>query len=254
MSSPIAVQLYTVREALAKDFAGVITKIAEFGYVGVETAGFPGTTPTEAAKLFQDLGLTVCSMHSPLPLGDKKNEVLETAARFNCQRIVSGSLDRAYYSSVDQIKQACDLLNEANQVAVENGLSIGVHNHWWEYEPVEGQYPYEIMRERIDPAVFMEIDVYWVRVAGFDPVKIVKEWGDRAPLLHIKDGPAIHGFAQLAVGEGIIDTPAVIEAGQGVTEWLIVELDQCDTDMLTAVEDSYTYLVGNGLARGNRSL
>lgn len=252
MTIPIAVQLYTVREALAKDFTGVVKKIAEFGYAGVETAGFPGTTPKQAARLFADLGLTVCSAHTPLPIGEEKNEVLETAAALNCHRIVSGALDRAYYSSIDQIKRGCDLLNEANQVAAANGLSLGVHNHWWEYEPVEGQYPYQIMMERLDPAVFMEIDVYWVRVAGLDPVEIVKLWGRRAPLLHIKDGPAIQGFAHLAVGEGIIDIPGVIEAGQETAEWLIVELDACDTDMLEAVEDSYHYLVGSGLAQGSK--
>lgn len=254
METPIAVQLYTVREALATDFTNVIKQIADFGYIGVETATFPGTTPQQAAQLFKDLGLTVCSAHTPLPVGPKKNEVLELAASLNCERIICAALDRDYYSSVDQINRACDLINEANQIAVENGLSLGVHNHWWEYEPVAGQYPYEIMMERLDPAVFMEIDVYWVRVAGLDPVEIVKKWGQRAPLLHIKDGPAIQGFAHLAVGEGIIDIPAVIEAGHGVAEWLIVELDQCDTDMLAAVEDSYAYLIGNGFARGNKAV
>ncbi|MCB9109173.1 MAG: sugar phosphate isomerase/epimerase [Anaerolineales bacterium] len=250
--SPIAVQLYTVREALANDFTGVVKKIAEFGYLGVETANFPGTTPKQAAQLFKDLGLTVCSAHAPLPIGPQKNEVLDLAATLNCSRVICPALDRAYYSRVDQVHRACDLINEANQVAIENGLSLGVHNHWWEYEPVEDQYPYEIMMERLDPSVFMEIDVYWVRVAGFNPVEIVEKWGQRAPLLHIKDGTALPGLPHLAVGEGIIDIAGVIEAGKGVTEWLIVELDECETDMLEAVEDSYTYLVGSSLARGRK--
>ena len=64
MTAPIALQLYTVRDALAKDFNGVIQQIADMGYIGVETAGFPGTTPQAAARLFKDLGLTVCSAHS----------------------------------------------------------------------------------------------------------------------------------------------------------------------------------------------
>ena len=56
-----------------------------------------------------------------------------------------------------------------------------------------------------------------------------------------------------AVGEGKMDVPAIVAAGEGSTEWLIVELDRCATDMMEAVEKSYTYLVGKGLARGNRS-
>ena len=254
MAAPIAVQLYTVREALAQDFEGVVRKIADMGYLGVETANFPGTTPRQAAQLFEALDLTVCSAHAPLPIGPKQNEVLDLAAALNCQRLICPALDRDYYSSIDKIYSACDLLNEANQVAVANNLSLGVHNHWWEYEPVEKQYPYEIMMDRLDPAIFMEIDIYWVRVAGLDPVEIVKKWGQRAPLLHIKDGPAIQGFAHLAVGEGIIDIAGVVEAGQDVAEWLIVELDECDTDMLEAVEDSYAYMVHNGFAEGRKSV
>ena len=55
MTAPLAVQLYSVREALARDFDGVVRQIADMGYAGVETAGFPGTTPQAAARLFQDV-------------------------------------------------------------------------------------------------------------------------------------------------------------------------------------------------------
>jgi hypothetical protein len=77
--------------------------------------------------------------------------------------------------------------------------------------------------------------------------------GDNAPLLHIKDGPAVRGDPMTALGEGVIDIPSVVEAGAGATEWLIVELDECATDMLTALEKSYRYLVDKGLGRGNQS-
>lgn len=254
MAAPIALQLYTLREAMAKDFAGTIKKVADIGYVGVETAGFPGTTPQEASKLFKDLGLTVSSAHSRLPLGEHQNEVLETMAALDCKYLVSPNVGTDYFKSIKGIQQARDLLNEANAVAAAHGLSLGLHNHWWEFEPVEGQYPYEVLVEGLDPAVFFEIDTYWTKVAGVDPVQVIKKLGARAPLLHIKDGPGVQKEPQVAVGEGIMDIRAIIEAGSGNTEWLVVELDQCATDMVEAVEKSYTYLVGNGLARGNRKL
>ena len=77
MAAPIGIQLYTVREALNEDFVGTVTKIAEMGYVGVETAGFPGTTAAEAKKLFDDLGLVVLGAHIGLPLGENKNQILD---------------------------------------------------------------------------------------------------------------------------------------------------------------------------------
>ena len=87
-----------------------------------------------------------------------------------------------------------------------------------------------------------------------DPVAVVGKWGKRAPLLHIKDGMLEQGkHVHTAVGKGRLDWPAIIGAADEATlQWLIVELDACETDMLEAVADSYAYLVGNGLASGNK--
>jgi hypothetical protein len=56
----------------------------------------------------------------------------------------------------------------------------------------------------------------------------------------------------VAAGDGALDYPAIIKAGEGHIEWLIVEFDRCATDVLAAVEKSYRYLVGKGLARGRK--
>jgi sugar phosphate isomerase/epimerase len=81
---------------------------------------------------------------------------------------------------------------------------------------------------------------------------MVRLFGQRAPLLHVKDGPAgpDTDADMVAVGDGQVDYPAIIAAAEGTAEWLIVELDRCATDMMTAVERSYHYLVGEGLAHG----
>jgi len=73
MAAPVALQLYSVREVIAAcGFDEVVRQVAGMGYAGVEPAGFPGTTPAQAKKLFDDLGLAVTSAHLPLPLGDQK--------------------------------------------------------------------------------------------------------------------------------------------------------------------------------------
>ena len=72
------------------------------------------------------------------------------------------------------------------------------------------------------------------------------------PLLHVKDGPLKRDAAHVAVGDGSMDVAGVIAAADpAVLEWIIVELDACDTDMMTAVERSYRYLVRHALAAGN---
>jgi sugar phosphate isomerase/epimerase len=249
MTSPLALQLYTVRDALAQDFDGVVRQVAAIGYAGVEPYSFPGTTAEAAGRLFRELGLAVPSCHSPLPLGDKQNEVLDTMAAIGCGRIVSG-LGQEQFQTVDLIRQSCDRFNEAQRVAADHGLSFAIHNHWWEFQAVEGRLVYEYLLEWLHPDVTFELDIYWIQTAGPDPATIVKQFGRRAPLLHVKDGPAVQDAPMTAVGQGTLDIPAIIAAGQGSTEWLIVELDRCATDMMAAVKASYHYLVNEGLGHG----
>ena len=254
MTIPIGLQLYSVRQALAEDFAGVMHKVADAGYAGVEPAlGHTGATPDEAAKLFQELGFEAPSTHAPLPLGDNKARVLDFAATIGCPRIISGR-GPDNFKTLDLIKESCDLFNQAQAVAAENGLTFGIHNHWWEFEQVEGRYVYRVMLEHLDPAIFFQIDTYWVQTAGPDPAQVVKELGPRVPLLHIKDGPAVEGdprhAVHVAVGDGVMDFHSIVQAAGDTVEWLIVELDRCATDMVEAVTKSCHYLVKEGLGHG----
>lgn len=252
MTAPLAVQLYTVRDAANEDYEAAIRKIAAMGYAGVEPAGFPGTTPQKAADLFSELGLQVCGAHSPLPLGDSKNEVLETMAALGTKRLICPALMRDKFDTIAGIKEVCATLNEAAAVCNENGLELVYHNHWWEYATVEGQAGNEVMLANLDPSITFEVDTYWVQVAGVDPLQTIQSLGSRAPLLHIKDGPATQDGDMTAVGSGVMDIQAVIEAGKPHAAWLVVELDRCATDMMEAVAQSYTYLTSNGLAKGNK--
>ena len=253
MTTPMALQLYTIRDLLAPDFEGTIRKIADIGYIGVETANMFGGSPALAAKLFGELGLTVMGAHSPLPLGDQKQEVIDTMGSLNCKRLIVAWQPPEKYKSLDGIKSICDHLNEGAAVARANGLQVGYHNHWFEYELVENRIPTDVMLEYLDPDIFFEVDVYWVQTAGQDPVEVVRRLGSRAPLLHIKDGPCQIEAPMTALGEGVVDLPGVVVAGVGSTAWLIVELDRCATDMMEAVRKSYQYLIGKGLARGNKN-
>ncbi len=245
---PIALQLYTLRDALAADVAGTLERVAAIGYAGVETAGFAGTTATAVGRLCRELGLAIAGAHMPLPLGADQAAVLADMAALGTTRLVNGWQPPEQYATADAIRRTADRFNEAAVVAGENGLTFGVHNHWWEFEPVAGRPAYQILLEHLDPAVYLEIDTYWVAVAGADPAAVLAELGPRAPLLHLKDGPGRQDAPMVALGQGMMDFPAVLRASHA--DWLIVELDRCATDMMTAVADSYAYLVGEGLGHG----
>lgn len=255
MAARVGLQLYTLRDMLAKDFTGTIRRVAAMGYVGVETA-FLGEeiVARDAAARIAEVGLTIVSAHTALPLGNERDAVLRTAHDQGCQRIVWHGWPRdPRYDTLDGILELADTYNRANSVAVENGLTLGIHNHWWECEPVEGRYPYRVLLEHVDPSIFFEPDTYWAKTAGLDPAAFVAELGARAPLMHIKDGPATRDDPMTPLGTGVMDIGAVIGAGGEATEWVIVELDEVAGDMFAAVAQSNRYLRSRGFVRGNGS-
>src|SRR4030065_2806671 len=93
MTPPIALQLYSVRDVIEKsDYETVVRQVAQIGYAGVETAGFPGTTPQAAGKLFKGLSLLVSSIHKfPIPTPADKQEILDTFGAWDTMNIVSGA-------------------------------------------------------------------------------------------------------------------------------------------------------------------
>jgi len=248
MTKPIAVQLYTVRDALAQDFESVINKVASFGYQGVEPFG--GLDAKKVSEACKRLNLKIPSAHSDLPLGDKRDAVLAAAKTLGVKYLVCPHISENEFKTVEGAIAVCKRLNEANKIARDAGLTLGYHNHWFEFEPISGMgtYPNKVMAEYLDPTVIFEIDTYWTQVGGHDPVAVVKELGARVPLLHIKDGPADNKNSDMvAVGEGKMDVAGIVQAGTSA-EWLVVELDRCATDMLEAVRKSYTNL--EAIARG----
>jgi sugar phosphate isomerase/epimerase len=263
--APVSLQLYTVRDEIKKDIASTLQKVAAIGFEAVETAFWPDTISVkQAGKYLKDAGLSVSSAHIELPVGDKKAAFLEIAETFNCKKMIwHGWPEDKRYSSPDGTKELADIYNEANHFAKSNGLQFGLHNHWWEFRnKIEGRYVYEVLLERLEPDIFFEIDTYWVKVAGHDPAKIVKDFGSRAQLLHIKDGPAKWNASlaednpdpMVAAGKGTQNFPAIVKAANGNTKWMVVEMDKVATDVFTAIQDSYTYLVKNKLAKGRKAV
>lgn len=251
MTPPVALQLYSVRDLIAQtSYEPVVRKVAEIGYAGVETAGFPGTDPETAGKLIKSLGMTVSSIHKfPIPTEADKQEILDLLGALDTKNLVSGAGEDAY-KTADLTKATCEKLNAAAAMFAPYGVKLHVHNHSHEYLKVDDKYAYEYMWETLSPDIYFQVDTYWVKTAGVDPVAVVKKFGKRAPLLHIKDGPAQKKVHQVAIGDGVLDFPAIAKAADGNTEWMIVEFDSCATDIIEAVRKSYQYLTTNGLARG----
>ncbi|MCO6452816.1 MAG: sugar phosphate isomerase/epimerase [Caldilineales bacterium] len=242
MLPSIAVQLYSLRYQLADDFAGVIEQLAQIGFAGVETAMFPGTSPAEAAKLFSDLGLAVCASHVPLPIGEDLPKALDILKPLNSRRAVCAWQPSERFSTLAEIDRLADELNQAADNLAEHGIDFFYHNHEFEFQIVDGQPAYYHFIDRLQPDVFLELDIYWTQTAGIAPVALLRELGGRASLVHMKDGACVRGVPMVALGEGDVKLDEVIAVAKGPADWLIVELDECGTDMMEAVAKSFAFL------------
>lgn len=253
---PIALQLYTVRRETANDFQGVLQRIANTGYVGVEVGlDIFADERRDRQQYIRDLGLQVPSVGlGKLPVDESRQHLLDRAALAGCSYVML-SQGSGNFQSIENIKATAQRINEANEAVRRSGLTLCYHNHWWEFENrFDGHSAYDILRQELAPTVCFELDIYWAQTGGENPATLVRRLGSRAPLLHIKDGLAVTGQPMTAVGEGKVDVAGVIEASEDHAQWLIVELDECATDMLEAVEKSYTYLINNGLAYGKKGI
>lgn len=240
MSTTLALQLYTIRDEMEKDFEGAIRRIAEMGIHAVETACIPAKyPPKEARKIFDRHGISVVSAHTALPIGDNEDTVLAELDAYDCTRFVSG-LSPEDVSSPAKLDVALGRCFDAAEVGIANGISLFLHNHWWEFGN-NGAIFDDIVR-KMSRDISLELDVYWCKTAGCDPVQVIRKYADRIPLLHMKDGPAVKDQPMTAAGTGVLDMPAIIKAGKATVQHYIIELDSCATDMMTAVRQSYDYL------------
>ncbi|MCY4070256.1 MAG: sugar phosphate isomerase/epimerase [Chloroflexi bacterium] len=247
---PVALQLYSLRDALEKDFEGIVRSVAAMGYVGVEPyGGMPGGLKL-AADLFQELELEVCNSHVPFPDEANLESALAEAEAFGLSRVAVAYLPETEFATLDAVKRVCERLNRASETMGASKVTLGYHNHWWEYKELEGRATLDVMLSELDEDVFLEIDTYWAQVGGLDAVEVVKQAGERAPLIHLKDGSLSLDDNMTAVGYGKMSVPEIVDAAAETAEWHIVEIDRCDGDMLQAVHDSYNYLTSNKLVRG----
>ena len=247
---PIALQLYTVRELLGEDFEGTVRRVAQMGYVGVEPYGGMPCALSAAADLFRELDLQICNCHVPFPDDSNAESVLEIASAFGLSSVAIAMFPPDDFETIDSIKSVCERLNRAGEFARANGLALHYHNHWWEFKRINGADTLDIMLDELDDSVGLQIDTYWVQVGGEDAVEVLKKVGHRAPLIHLKDGWLDPKGDMAAVGHGVMNVPAIVNATADTAQWYIVEQDRSNNHRLEAVQQSYTYLTTNGLTRG----
>lgn len=230
---PVGLQLYTVRDETAKDFAGAVRRVAALGYAGVELAGTGGLSATAMRDLLAETGLALVGSHVPLTdFETNLDGVIAYYAGVGAPRVGVPYLPNERQNP-DGFHALAALMNDVGARLRQAGIGLYYHNHAFEFIDHGGVTGMDILLRETDPElVTIELDVYWVKHAGLDPAAFIREHAGRFPIVHLKDmtaeGSEGHTFAE--VGEGVIDFDAIFaaaEAAPGGVAWYVVEQDRC---------------------------
>jgi sugar phosphate isomerase/epimerase len=248
----VALQLYTVRDLSAKDFAGTLKKVAEIGYDAVEFASYGGMSSADLKKLLGELKLQVAGSHESI---DRLQKELEAAIAYNREignRFVVCPYMSEQWTSRGSAgyKEYARLLEKAGEKIKQAGMQLCYHNHDFEFKQEGGKYLLEFLLEACGAdLVKLEVDAYWVKKAGVDPVAFLQKYAGRCRLIHMKDMTADAKQDFAPVGTGSMDFKAIIPAARKAgVEWFIVEQDSANQPVLEAIAISLKNM--RGLLKG----
>ena len=254
----IGLQLYTVRDLMKQDFDGTLAKVAATGYKEVEFAGYFDHSPKDVRAAVDRHGLTAPSAHIDYNSlsDDKFPAVIEAAKVVGHEYLVNPWIEEEIRKQPDAWKHAAETFNRAGEASKKAGIQFAYHNHWFEFLPVNGKLPYDILLTECDPnLVKMELDLCWITVGGQDPLKYFDRYPGRFPLVHVKDvkriPPVTAGGAQdfgssmkdmTEVGSGIIDWKKIFaQSDKAGIKHYFVEHDN-PKKPLESIKTSYDYL------------
>jgi sugar phosphate isomerase/epimerase len=255
----IGIQLYTLRNELGKDAAGTLKQVAAAGYKQVELYGFPNADAMVAGA--KDAGLAIHSAHfewdsvvNPKDAGMSDfMKILDRARALGLSHLVIPYLQDANRKTLDDYKKVAENSNRAAAMAKSAGIQLSYHNHSFEFEPKEGGVSgYDIFIKEFSPDMQFELDVFWVKAAGIEPVEMIKKLSGRVTQLHLKDlkigtpSPFFAGnlpadaFQEL--GDGMIPMePILVAAAAAGVQHCHVEQDQ-SPNALESIRQSIAFL------------
>jgi sugar phosphate isomerase/epimerase len=258
--SKISIQLWTFAEyvgfgtdaATIARLEEVLSSLSEMGYRNVEPFTLSGLSAEEYRALLDKYGLKASARHvnvgSPESPVDFQ-QILDENRTLGITYFGSGGTPQ-YDTEAEWIAYA-EYLNELGALARQQGQTLMVHNHNWEFQTVFGdQTAFDILMQYTDPKnVVFQLDLYWATNGGGleNPVEVLERYGNRIQLFHVKDmaaGP-FPGRIEI-VGEGIIDFPTIFAASQGPVRYYVVEHDprfgDPTFDPFEAAEKGFAYL------------
>jgi sugar phosphate isomerase/epimerase len=239
----VGLQLYTVRHVLEKDFEGTLATVAAAGYREVEFAGYFGKSPAEVRAMLDRHGLTAPAVHVGSLAPDQWRAAIDAAHVIGHHYVVVPWIPVEARTGVDGYKQVAANFNRVAEEARAAGLQFAYHNHDFEFAPVAGQLPYDVLLAETDPKlVQMEMDLYWIVKGGQDPLAYFARWPGRFAAVHVKDSAGAPEHRMMDVGAGTIDFKKIFaHRAQAGIQHYFVEHDE-PADPFASIRASCAYL------------
>jgi sugar phosphate isomerase/epimerase len=239
----IGLQLYTVRDRMKEDFDGTLAKVAGIGYREVEFAGYFGRSPKDVKVSLDRAGLVSPSAHfNSSYLGDQWPGVLESAGVIGQQYVVCSSVEEKLRQQPAAWQRIAEMFNQAGEAARKGGIQFAYHNHSFEFTPIEGKLPYDILLDGTGPnLVKMEMDLYWAVNAGADPLAYFNRYPGRFSLVHVKGRDQGGNMTQVAADNSIDWKALFAQSEKAGIRHYFVEHDNPQVPM-ESIRASYTYL------------
>ncbi|MDF2700612.1 MAG: Xylose isomerase domain protein barrel [Haloplasmataceae bacterium] len=237
----VAVQLYTLRNELAKDFEGVLRQVAKLGYDGVEFAGFYNIPANQMKNLLAELNLIAVGSHTGLDLLENHfEEVVSYNQTIGNKNIV---VPWTSMKTVEELKEISEKLLKIEKELAKRGLVLHYHNHAHEFARYSNEYLLDLLYQKV-PNMYAEVDTHWVQRAGVNPVEYVKKYQGRNTLVHLKDLVMNNGQMEFApLGKGIMDLKGIVnQARENKVEAVIVENDQPKNGGIEDITISIKYI------------
>jgi sugar phosphate isomerase/epimerase len=241
----VGLQLYTVRKQMETDFEGTLARVAAIGFKEVEFAGYFNRAPQDVKAILSRNGLDAPSAHVQVKtLNENWQGTIETAHTIGHRYLICAYLFAEERKSLDDYKRLAELFNRAGEEARKAGIQFGYHNHDFEFVKMDGEIPYDTLLRETDPRlVKMELDLYWITKAGYEPEKYFERYPGRFPLFHVKDMDRTPKKFFTEVGRGQIDFKRIFAQSRraGVKHYF-VEQDETPGSPFDSIKVSFDYL------------
>ena len=278
------VQLFTIPGLIEKDLRGTLQLLSEIGYkeveffgpypfsnqqtkeawqsikdmLGLERNAFYGFSIDEVARMLEEYELTAPSLHADiLTMRTGLQPMLEAVSRLQIRYLVIPAL----FGGRDTLEDYQRLADEFNALGAQMrdyGIQFVYHNHGYEHQEMQGEIPMHILLQNTDPNfVKFELDIFWMKAAGADPIEFLKRYPDRFKLMHLKDASEVfrfsgagdtpeqwmEGFSKMSdPGDGVFDIKAILkQASKSGVQHFYLERDLAP-DPIATLKNSFLNL------------